>query len=192
MSFMLLGILNAQAAGGGNVAMDHLQTTVLSTNASSVSFGSLSNYTDYKHLRVVMSVRGSDSNNFNWHVRLFLNNITTSSYDYLGAQGSGSGLGTVQSFASNNGIQFERSINYSQSDSGYYATTVMDFNDFLDTSKYISVQAMGGSYTTSGSALALTHGHVRSTAALDNILLRPDQGWGSFLAGSRFALYGVK
>jgi hypothetical protein len=37
MSFMLLGILNAQAAGGGGAgAFDLLETTTLATSASSV------------------------------------------------------------------------------------------------------------------------------------------------------------
>ena len=64
---------------------DLLETTTLTSNASSVSFSGLDAYSDYKHLQLRINGKFSSS------VRLQLNGDTGSSYSWHQIYGDGSG-----------------------------------------------------------------------------------------------------
>lgn len=61
MSFILLGILNQQAAGGGAGAYDYLDTVRLASPTATIDLANLDAYSDYKHLEFRMSMRNTDS-----------------------------------------------------------------------------------------------------------------------------------
>ena len=191
MSFMLLGILNSQAAGGGGVAaLDHLSTQILGSSSSSVSFTGLNALTDYKHLSMVVTARGAENLATNWKMLIRLNGNTGNNYDSITFGNNNNGVGTSLNFGTS-AIDLGRHLPQNV-EANLYGAIVMNFNDFLDTSKYISVQTVGGSHSSAYKAAAIGHGNLQSTAALNTIELRTDSGWGAFVAGSRFSLYGRK
>jgi len=191
MSLALLGILNSQAAGGAEQSLDHLSTQILGSTSTSVSFTGLNTLTDYKHLSMVVTARGAEAIATNWHLIIRLNGDTSNNYDSMSVGNYQNSPTSGENFGNRPGIYFERYIPQAV-DANYYGATVLDFNDFLNTTKYISVQSVGGGHSVGAKSAFIGHGNLRSTAALNTIELRTDSGWGPFVAGSRFSLYGRK
>jgi hypothetical protein len=116
---------------------------------------------------------GDTGSNYSWH--------------YLAGYGS-SVLSTdapnqpnvrLQSFAPGDG-----------SPSGVFGVGVIDILDFASTSKNKTVRALHGALTSTNTGIALTSGAWYNTGAVTSINFAI--GSNSFLAGTRFSLYGVK
>ena len=186
MSFMLLGILNSQAAGGGGAgAFDLLETTTLTTSASSVTFSGLGAYSDYKHLQIRMVARSDNAavQDNNW---LEFNGDTTSSnYKYHALVGNGS---SVSSFGGS--PLFLNEVTAASEATGNFAVKVIDILDFSSASKNTTTRTLMGKTGTAGQRAALSSGLWIDTTAVTSI--RTYLSNGSFIAGSRFSLIGVK
>ena len=189
MSFMLLGILNAQATGGGAGAFDLLETTTLTSSASSVTFSGLDAYSDYKHLQIRMVAKsvygGGDVLSFN------LNGDTGSNYAYHYLRGTGSAV------QSNDGVSTSTpwiaTLPGSTADSDSFGAIVLDILDFSSANKNTTLRALSGS--TSGSVqIGLYSGLWNNTNAVTSVSLFPNSfGFTrNLVTGSRFSLYGVK
>jgi hypothetical protein len=193
MSFMLLGILNAQAAGGAAGAYDLLESEVLSTSSTSIVFDNLDVYaTDYKHLQIRAVTRDtraiSGANNVIMH---FNGDTSGSNYfqlQYLkGADGSAtSGTEGVTSYI----IPYTQPSANDTTDA--FAVAVIDLPDAFSSNKYTTSRSLRGlnldaAYSTQ---VGLSSGIWMNTAALTEISLAPVVG--SFAAYSRVSLFGVK
>jgi hypothetical protein len=193
MSFMLLGILNAQASGGAGGAYDLLESEVLSTTSTSIVFDNLDVYaSDYKHLQIRAVTRDtraiSGANNVIMH---FNGETSGSNYfqlQYIKGDGSTATSGTegVTSYI----------IPYTQPSANdttnAFAGAVIDLLDPFSSNKYTTSRSLRGvnldaQYSTQ---VGLSSGIWMNTAALTEISLSPIVG--SFAAFSRVALYGVK
>mgnify|MGYP000308785857 CR=1 FL=1 len=187
MSFVLLGILNSQAAGAvGAGAYDLLETQTLSTAAASVTFTGLGSYTDYKHLQVRAVGRSSfGSIDF---LDLVVNSDTGSNYARHRLQGNGSsvtsGSGTSQSKL---GLG---QLNDDNSTANAFTAYVIDVLDFSSTSKNKTFRTLSGR-ADSGNVIMLRSGLYISTNAITDLEFSSAQS-ANLLAGSRFSLYGVK
>ena len=193
MSFILLGILNSQAAGGGAVAAyDHLETQVLSSSASSVTFTGLDSYSDYKHLQIRIAAQQSFTG-FPYQVTRFrINNDTNRNYAHHDLKADGGSLGT-QSIGDTLYIQLPPQPG--SQDGNVYGAMVVDILDFSSTTKNTTVRALGGGYFASNQRIInLSSGLHDSTSAvtsfthyvgdpIDNI---------NWTAGSRWSLYGIR
>jgi len=187
MSFILLGILNSQAAGAvGGGTYDLLETTILGSSQSSVTFSSLnSTYgSTYKHLQIRMVGRtdrsaGSDVVNLN------LNNDTTSSYAYHALLGDGSSVFSIAASSVGFGRLYRASANTASANA--YGAIVVDLLDCFSATKNTTVRYLGGTDTDVG----LGSVGFFKTNAVDEIDLEPGIGT-NFLTGSRFSLYGIK
>ena len=191
MSFMLLGILNSQAAGGGAGAFDLLETTTLATSASSVTFSGLGAYSDYKHLQIRAVTRDTRAISGANNVIMRFNSDTGSNYfqlQYIKGDGSTATSGT------------EGTASYilpytepSASDTtDAFAGAVIDLLDPFNSNKYTTSRSLRGvnldaAYSTQ---VGLSSGIWLNTASLITITLQPVIG--SFAANSRISLYGVK
>jgi hypothetical protein len=194
MSFMLLGILNAQASGGAGGGFDLLETQVLGTSEASITFSSLGTYAaDYKHLQIRAVIRTNRSGQTNSQTSIRFNSDTGSNYSGHLLRGTGS---AVQSFASvgETSISISDGTSSTNSTGNSFSATVLDILDPFETSKYTTTKALFGNaastYFGSGD-IRLTSGLWNNTAALTTITFM-DRNATSFAIGSRFSLYGVK
>lgn len=188
MSLVLLGILNSQAAAAGVAgAYDLLETQVLSSTATSVTFTGLGSYTDYKHLqiRAVAQANTSGTNILNLNVQF--NSDTGSNYSVHRLYG---GSTSVQSAAntSRDSLIVWRACERSSND---YAPSITDILDFSNTNKYTTIRALAGGYASAEKTIALSSGVWMNTSALTSISFT-NNGAVDFTAGSRFSLYGVR
>jgi len=187
MSLILLGILNSQAAAAGAAgAYDLLETVELATSAS-VSFTGLDAYSDYKHLQLRYAARGNSGNLF--FVRTQLNGITTASYShhFLGKDGTdpltSTGAGSIGE------ITYGGKVAGNSNDANVFGAGVMDILDFSSSSKNTTIRALSGCAGSAEfkSVVMFSSGALNSTAAITQLDLT-----GTYVAGSRFSLYGIK
>ena len=188
MSFMLLGILNSQAAGGGGGAFDLLETTTLSTSASSVTFSGLGAYSDYKHLQIRSVARNTVTNSGSSNLYLRFNGATSTSYKKHGLAGNGSAVYSYTS-AADDKIGLGSHVADNGTTSGIYAPSVIDIVDFSATSKSTTLRSLCGVAGIGNPTVQLQSGLYMTNAAVTSISLFGD--W-DFITGSRFSLYGVK
>ena len=186
-----LGILAVAGAGaaGGASSFDLLETTVLSSAASSVTFSSLGSYSDYKHLQLRISTRTDRSGNLSAPT-MRLNSDTGSNYAYHLLRGSGSSV-------LSEGYSSQSSINIPSNSSDYmtanvFSAAVIDILDFSSSSKKTTIRVLGGNPDSNYWNIALQSGLWNNTAAVTSIILEPGFGASNWKASSRFSLYGVK
>ena len=173
-------------AGG---AYDLLETQVLGTSASSVTFTGLGSYSDYKHLQL-RAVTKTTRNGGNSQIKLTFNSDTAANYArhglyvaYLPVLTGPTSYGiTGQSgwgFGSN-GTDWPNDFN----------AAVIDILDFANSNKYTTLRALQGLASTEG-RIELTSGLWNNTAPVTSIDLTDAYG-DNIDVGSRFSLYGVK
>lgn len=189
MSFTLLGILNAQAVGGavGGAAFDLLETTILTTNQSSVEFTGLGDYSDYKHLQIRLVGRSTRVNTQDAYALTF-NGDTGTNYTTHTLRGDGS---AVASFArTSDPFILLNKTTAASSPANEFSGSVIDILDFSNSSKNTTIRAFLGA-TSSGQFVALHSGAYYNTDAVTSINLDLQIG-PNYLTGSRFSLYGIK
>jgi len=188
MSFILLGILNAQVSGvAAEPAYDLLETTILGSDTASVTFSSLnSTYgSTYKHLQIRMSSAQTVGSN-GAAINLRFNSDSGANYSYHGLFGSGS---TVGSYADTSQTTAFAGLSAGNGQpSGVFAASVCDLLDVFSTSKYKTTRALEG---VAPGEIGLMSGNWRNTSAVTSITLLADSG-GDFKQDSRFSLYGIK
>lgn len=202
MGFTLLGILSSSGGGAAGPAanFDHLATQVLVSGSSQIEFASLSTYaSDYKDLqiRVVSKTSRTQSDEDQLIMRV---NSVSSLYQYANHWLTGLSSGGLQaaglpssSVAYSSQMTLTRqATNNAAINASTYSPCVIDIMDFASTSKRKTVRAIGGTRDNLDSAVAMVSSfYVANNNAIDNIKLRCY--WNStFLAGSRFSLYGRK
>lgn len=189
MSFTLLGILNSQAAGaGGGAAYDLLETTVLASSASSVSFTGLDAYTDYKHLQIRATVRRTTAANGLYSCFLRFNSDSGGNYADHFLEGTGS---AVQSSGggSRNRILIDGVGVGDTNTAGIYAGMVLDILDFSSTTKNTTTRTLAGVPTDTDKAIFLQSGLYNQTSAITSL----EFGINADLqSGTRLSLYGIK
>ena len=182
MSFMLLGILNSQAAGGGGGAYDLLETTTLTSSASSVTFSGLGAYSDYKHLQIRYEAAATTSNGSR-ALRIQYNGDTNTA-NYYGHYLYNAGSGVASTALSGNAT-----VGYQIWPSGSIGAGIVDILDFGDA-KNTTHKYTFGCY---GNIIRLEFGSGlwSSTAPVTSLKIEQWLGY-SMAAGSRFSLYGIK
>jgi hypothetical protein len=76
------------------------------------------------------------------------------------------------------------------STSGIFGTSIVDIPDFTSTSKNKVTRSFGGNTNSVNSETGLNSGLWMSTAAITSLKITSQSA--TFLAGSRFSLYGVR
>jgi hypothetical protein len=174
----------SRAAG----AFDLLQTQVLGSAASSVTFSSLGTYSStYQHLQLRVVMRGNNSSAEQWDtLRFTFNGDSGSNYAFHNLVGVGtsvvSGAATSQPR-----IQFD-GFTGSAAASGSFGGGILDILDPFETSKNTTVRGLTG--RTSGGQVGLHSGVWLNTAAITSISLTCFGG--TLQQFSRFSLYGIK
>lgn len=177
MSFVLLGILNSQAAGGARAGYDLLESTRLISSTSSVTFAGLDSYSDYKHLQIRVN---SDTNSAGDHLlRMTFNNDTGANYAYHFMRANGSAL---SSFG-----EIDVSSMIVGRDNNNGGLSLIDITDFNSTNKRTTVRSLGGNeeigliYSTSN-----LYNNTNAITSIELFHIGEDFG-----VDSTFALYGI-
>jgi len=193
MSLILLGILNSQAAAaGGAAAYDLLETQVLGTAASSVTFTGLDTLAaGYQHLQIRAVARSNRAAAASSLVGFRFNSDTGSNYSWHELIGSGSSVSSDAGTSATSMAYLWR-IAGPTADADAYGAMVGDLLDFSDTNKYSTFRLLQGSmHGASQVEIGLGSGLWMNTAAVTSIDII--EGFGStFTTGSRFSIYGVK
>ena len=181
-----LGILDFPTAAG---SYDLLETQVLSSSASSVTFTGLGSYSDYKHLQIRYTLRGVDNAaNLDLIQWTFNGTVGGSDYAYHRLRGYNS---TVSSSASSSqSLMYSGIFPDDGQDGGIFGAGVADILDFSSSSKNKTLRVFDGSWFTSFPNVYLSSGLYNDTTPVTSITMASDKsGW---VAGSRISLYGVK
>jgi len=189
MSFVLLGILNSQAAGaGGAGAYDLLETTTLTSSASSVSFTGLGSYSDYKHLQIRWLAKLDAGTTGVSQMNLDLNSDTSAFYAAHQLRGNGSSVLSLAQ-TSNTSISILETIPRA-SETNIFGAGVIELLDFSSSSKNSTFRTLHGAVTSTDKAINLSSGLYAKTDAIT--LLRLFVSGANFVSGSRFSLYGIR
>lgn len=186
--------LNSMLAGYQPNAFHHLETVRLGGTAASIDFTNLSRYSDFQHLQIRMVSKMSESVSYPLgEAYLQFNGITTSSYAWHWLYGQGS---SVQSNAVTSTTRALVSrITSANAPSQQFGVSVVDILDPFDTTKNTTYRALSGAEQSNGGlgdlrGIHLISGLFNSTNAVTSITILPNSQ--SFVAGSRFSLYGIK
>lgn len=182
-----LGILAAagfRPAAAGDFVL--LETQVLGSNQSSVTFSGLAAYaSQYRHLQVRISATTS----VNTDVRYQLNGDTGNNYAFHALYGTGSSVISGAVTSTNGGY-----VGFSKltAASGNQYAAIVDFLDAWQTTKNkVARSFFGNRHSDSDPLIMLNSALWQNTSAITSISFYNAAG-GTINATSRFSLYGVK
>jgi hypothetical protein len=188
MSFILLGILNAQVeAAGGAGSYDLLETTVLTSSASSVTFTGLDTLASgYQHLQIRAVMQDTSAGTSLEVVGVQFNGDTTNSYARHTLLGNGS------SVVSDNTTSFGSIllVGAAGRETNIFGASVIDILDFSSTSKNTTLRALTGGNASAANTIALSSGGYFKTDAITSVTMIA-RGT-AFATNSRFSLFGIK
>ncbi len=169
---------------------EHLGTTVLSSSQASVTFTLPSNAaTEYKHLQIRFATR-NNYNDASADMYMRINgDATASNYTYHSLYGTGSIAGSETQLNSPTGARFAQSAGATFT-SGVYFAGISDILDFSSSTKNKVVRTFSGN-TGTYNRNWLSSNLWMSTAVITSLTFVTSVG-ASFIAGSRFSIYGVK
>lgn len=180
MSPIPLGILAVAGSAGGG-AYELIESNILTSSASSVSFLSIPQ--DYKHLQI----RYVSQNSTATVNQIQLNGDTGSNYDWHILYGDGS---SVFSSAVNNTTYWQYVSPSTSDGASLFGIGVLDILDYSNTSKNTTGRLLAGSDRSSSKQIRLLSGLWRNTAAVTSVSLNANGN--NFVSGSRFSLYGIR
>lgn len=184
----ILGIIasaNQQGRGGGPVgAYDSLATITLSSTASSVTFAGIPS--GYKHLQVRYIARDSFAANVDYTNLKFNGASTGYSWHYIRGNGAAAQASAGAS-ATSIRVGF---ITYANDTASIFGAGIMDVLDYASTTKYKTMRNLNGADTNGAGLVALSSGLYQSTDPVTSITF--ESAGTAYIAGSSFALYGVK
>ena len=188
---LLLGVVQAQASGGGIVpssSFDLLQTEILTGSQASVVFSDLDIYAEaYQHFQIRMATKNSASGIT--YIRSRFNADSGNNYAVHFLWGNGS---IVQSSALTSTSSFYASRSDSSPADNFNAA-VVDILDPFETTKNTTTRSLfGGPAGTSPSEIYLTSGVWLNTSSITSIELLAEGAGNNLVTGSRFSLYGLK
>ena len=183
MSFVLLGILNAQAAGGAGAVgeLQLIQTQTLASAETSVTFSGLDSYSsDYQHLHFRADWGRDGSNDIAVVYVYFNGNTTNSDYRYTSIRNGGSSPSS-----------FSGEAPYLTNNQGTTATGVYlyDILNPYDTSLITTIRGNGGNMTSSGQHSVFSVVNWDFATSLTSLTFTATS---AFCVGSRLSLYGYK
>lgn len=190
MSPIPLGFL-ASAGKSAGFGYELISTSILGSNAASVTFSSLNTVaSSYKHLQLRISARattGGDQNSLQvrFNNDAGFNCYTHSMYALNSSQIYGQGFGARDA------IQVD-SIPSAANVANMFSSNIIDIFDFSSTVKKKTLRSRYGvsGYSSSSYGVGITSGMWNSTAAITSILIYISGN--NILAGSRFSLYGIR
>ena len=184
MTLSALGIFSAAGAGGVQGDYELIETQIISSAVSSITFTSLATYAStYKHLQI--RAVGRTSRGFaDDPLKISFNGDTGANYNYHKLTGNGS------SVIANGAEDYFFGFTGSTAPTSAYGVAVMDFLDAYSTTKNKTVRMLGGQ-AASVNLISLSSWLWRNTNAISSITISSYTG-SNYANGTRFSLYGIK
>jgi hypothetical protein len=165
---------------------EYIGSATSTGSSSTLNIGSIPN--TYKHLRLIMMLRSSDSRNGGQSVAVWFNGSQGTAYSKLEIYGSST---TIGSFGQYNGGAVEASCFMNGSRSGVFFMNDWWIHDYKATDKYkSSLIRTGGFADTNNSGTSLVTALWTNTSAINQITIQ-EGGSLPFVAGSSMTLWGV-
>jgi hypothetical protein len=184
MSLLPLGLLSQGGGGAAASGFELIETQLISSTTSSLTFSSIPS--SYKHLQIRGIGRSSvagDTGGFGMQ----LNADAGSNYTFHAITGDGSSVASLAQTARTNAAVGLMTASGSTTDS--FGVLILDILDYTNTNKNKTLRSLTGKQST-GSLLRLASGAWLNTSAVSSITFLDTVG-GSFVAGTRFSLYGI-
>jgi hypothetical protein len=182
------GVLSAAGAGGVGASYELIESVILGTATSSVTFSSLATYAStYKHLQIRATGKTDRTSSDSEFLRLRFNGDTGSNYALHALSGSGSAVASV-AVTSTTSISVERFGG--NTTANYFGAAVVDILDAYSTTKNKTVRSFGGA-SGPGQSVILNSGVYLNTSSTTSLTLAVGGGT-NILTGSRFSLYGIR
>ena len=185
----MIGALVAGITGSGGASLssyESIATTTLGSNQTTVTFSSLG--TDYKHIQFRILGRSANVGATRGNIRVQLNGDTGANYAWHILAGLGN-----TTFASGGASATQMRLTYfpnNGNSSGIFGTGILDILDYKSTTKNKTLRMFGGDDTNGAGYIATASGLWVNTSAITSVSMV--HGDGDWLAGSTFALYGIK
>jgi len=185
------GILSAAGVSGEVTGTYELiSTTILGSNAASVTFSSLGTYlSTYKHLQIRFTGKVSKAET-GQELAIRVNGISTNSYSWHYIRGSGSSV-TSANGTTTNGM-FLGQFTADNATASTYGGGIIDLLDTYSTSKNKTFRGLSGVSTGGLTRINLYSGLFQSTNAVDSISIFSQNFSDNIITGSRFSLYGIR
>jgi len=167
-----------------------IDTRILDTTTASVTFNDLGQYAGiYKHLQIVAVARDNRSTTGGNNVRITLSGDTGSNYASHRLRGDGS---TVTSSSLTSATSMNIFASSSANDTANaFGVAIIEILDAYSTTKNKTLRCLQGVAVTTGEpATEIRSGLWTNSSAITSITFTPETT-GSFVAGSRFSIYGV-
>lgn len=179
------GVFSAPTAPVTN-SYESIATVTLGSNQSTVLLSSIAG--TYKHLEVRYISRNNRASQLDG-LSMRFNSDTGSNYADHNLQGGGASA----SAGANTSVSYIIIALASASNAGanIYSAGVVSILDYANTSKYKTVRTLGGYDNNGNGYIRLSSGLWQNTNAITSITFGSTDGSG-ILAGSQFALYGIK
>jgi hypothetical protein len=183
----------ALASSASPVAFDSISTQTLSADAASITFSSIPS--TYTHLQIRLMARGTRSTYAT--MRGTVNGVTTG-ISYASHDLTGDGTSATAGLSAGNAyMQLGLIPGTNTTNTSIFGVGIIDVLDYNSTAKNKTFKSIAGYDTNNGGGAASTaqqiimcSGANRATTAITSITLSPNTL--NFLAGSTFALYGIK
>jgi|TARA_R110001599_G_scaffold262554_2_gene463125 hypothetical protein len=186
MTPLPLGILALAGVTGGGGAYDLLESETLTSGVSNITFDNLDTYSDYQHLQIRLVGKTTAYPGF----YLRFNSDTGSNYAMQRLFANGTNV-TSAALTNWDTMIFVNSLPDESSTSNEFGAAVADILDFSNSSKHTTVRMLSGAVYDDYPTIALHSGLWENTNAVTSIeIIEPSSG--TFVAGSRFGLYGSK
>ena len=184
-----LSLLGA-SGGGAAGAYDLLETTTLTSSASSVTFSGLGAYSDYAHLQIRAVARTNRPTYDIDTILMRLNGDSGSNYIVHALDGDGSAVDS-SSFVGQTAIRLNWLPSNVTTDA--FGSFILDVLDFQNASKNTTTKALIGYVNSTYPRIGLDSGLWNSTSAVTSISFASNEGGSvGWTSGSRFSLYGIK
>jgi len=182
------GVLSAAGVSEGGPTYELIESVVLGTATSSVTFSSLATYAStYKHLQIRLAARTDRTTLAYDFMRLRFNGDTGTNYRSHFLYGNGASVVSEAGGAGDAILLFRAGANAA---TNVYGGIVLDVLDAYSSTKNTTIRALGG-ITGVNNEVALTSGLYNNTASITSVFIGPGGGT-NFTAGSRFSLYGIR
>jgi hypothetical protein len=172
-------------------SFDLIQTYILSSNQSSVTFSNLDAYSStYKHLQLRATTRATTSADNIQLSFLRINGDTGSNYSRHFLQGNGATVASGGDASQTS--MFFSTTPQNTTPAGLFSAEVIDFLDAYSTTKNKTIRIFHGVLNTgsSGPRIMLNSSARLNTESITSITCLT--GSNDFAIGSRFSLYGIK
>jgi hypothetical protein len=188
MALFPLGILSAAGAGGVGGSYELIQTQLLGSAQSDITFSSLATYAStYKHLQIRYTTRSTRTATVD-NLGVRFNGVTSASYSHHRLLADGS---TVASYnGANATYMLGDNTTASTAPASVFSSGIIDIVDPYSTSKNKTMRILCGQALSGANIAELVSGAFYSTDSLTSVQIYALNG--NLAANTRMSIYGIR